>query len=193
MGIDENANQLLEQYKNKAKQIEQQIDKTTNDITTTLLYRNKLIHASKACKTGKNYGVAGSVCFGAFMGVTLITANWVGAAISAAGLAINGAITAVVAHKEKNTQKAIAKASGVVSELEKHLKSLESEREFLHSRVNDIENLVSNNNQTFETSLEDIKNQTGPQVKQLKQEVVDFVEKAQVEYFGKNDDNGLEI
>ena len=191
MGIDENANQLVGQYATQAKQLEKQIDKTTNDITTTLLYRNKLIRASKACKNGKGYGFAGSVCFGVFMGITLITANWVGAAISAAGLAINGAIAAVAAQKEKSAKQAISKASEVVSELEKHTKSLESEKEFLQSKIKDIQHLVSQNNNVSVSKLEDIKNQTGPEAKQLKQEVVDFVEKAQEEYYGKDCD-GLE-
>lgn len=192
MGIDENANQLLEQYKTQSKGLEQQIDKTTNDITTTLLYRNKLIRASKACKNGKNYGVLGTIGFGVILGITLITTNWVGAAISAAGLAINGVVTVVAAQKEKNTKQAIQKAGKVVSELEKHTKSLESEKEFFNSKIKDIQNLVVQNGQELNSQLEDIKNQTGPEVQQLKQDVVDFVEKAQAEYYGK-DDEGREV
>ena len=192
MGIDENANQLLEQYKTQSKGLEQQIDKTTNDITTTLLYRNKLIRASKACKNGKNYGVLGTIGFGVILGITLITTNWVGAAISAAGLAINGVVTIVAAQKEKNTKQAIQKAGKVVSELEKHTKSLESEKEFFNSKIKDIQNLVVQNGQELNSQLEDIKNQTGPEVQQLKQDVVDFVEKAQAEYYGK-DDEGREV
>lgn len=191
MGIDENANQILEQYKTQSKQLEQQIDKTTNDITTTLLYRNKLIRASKACKNGKNYGVLGTVGFGVFLGLTLITTNWVGAAISAAGLAINGVVAAVASQKEKNTKQAIRKAGKVVSELEKHTKSLESEKEFFDSKIKDIQNLVSQDGQELNSKLEDIKQQTIPSAQQLKQDVVEFVEKAQVEYYGK-DDNGRE-
>ena len=192
MGISENANQLLEQYQAQSKKIEQQIDKTTNDITTTLLYRNKLRRVTKSCTNGKNYGAVGMLSFGLFLGVSAVMLNLPGVAISAAGVAVNGAIYGVADKKHKQTKKLIAKAGKVVSELDKYTKSLESEKHFLDTKIQTLQDLIAQGQNISVEQLESIKNQQSPTSQTLKQEVVDFVEKAEQEYYGKQDE-GREV
>lgn len=184
-----NANQLLEQYQVQSKALGQQIEKTTNDITTTLLYRNKLRRVTKSCTNGKNYGGAGMITFGLFLGVSAVMLNWPGVAISAVGASITGAIYGFSTKREKDTKKLIAKAGKVVAELEKHTKSLESEKQFLDTKIQTLQDLILQQQNISQEQLESIKNQQTTATQQLKQEVVDFVEKAEQEYYGKQDES----
>ena len=186
---EQNANQLLEQYQAQSKTLGKQIEKTTNDITTTLLYRNKLRHVTKSCTNGKNYGGAGMITFGLFLGVSAIMLNLPGVAISATGAAITGSIYGFSAKREKDTKKLISKAGKVVAELEKHTKSLESEKQFLDTKIQTLQDLMLQQQDISQQQLESIKNQQSTVVQQLKQEVIDFVEKAEQEYYGKQDES----